>query len=218
MRRRTFSALLATLFLIPVFQAPGARAAFPRDDVVGGGAVQIAEADWMVKDDGELWWYFAAGVRYAEPPNVDSFAVVGRARCTKIKRRNITIIACSGRARERPVSLEDFWVEPDLSSGRLRLERNDGDVSEIDWEATEPIEPFVYAEATAHGGFAVGGAYRWAPASGTVMGKELVGRGGFRDFGVLAEYAGGGFFVPGRSFRFRPDGTVVARARFEVPR
>lgn len=217
MRRRTFSALMGILLLIPLVQAPVARAAFPRDDVVGGGAVQIAEADWMVNDRGELWWYFAAGIRYVSPPEVESYAAVGRGRCTKIKRRNMTIIACSASGRARPVTLDDFWIEPDMSSARLRVERAK-DVSEVMWEAKERIEPFVYAEVTAHGGFAAGGAYRWAPASGTVLGKELKGRGGFRDFGIVAKYAGAGFFVPGRSLSIRPDGTFVARARFELPR
>lgn len=220
MRRRTLSAFVAVLFLLPVTSVPLATAAAaPAPDLVlGAGAVQIAEADWLIKEGRELWWYFGVGIRYAEPPYVEAFAAVGRARCTKIKRRNMHIIMCRGTARERPVDLDEFWVEPDLSSGHLRLEWNEKNVSEITWEAQENLEPFVYAEATAHGGFAAGGAYRWAPASGTVMGKKVVGRGGFRDFGVLAEYAGGGFFVPGRAFHLRPDGTVVARARFEVPR
>lgn len=173
--KRLASVLGALIILAAAIVPAGATAGdgLPSADA---GSQQIAFANWLVHEDGELFLYFAAGTNTI-PNEMDySFGMIGRAPCRHVERNGRKMLRCSGSARRHALLPGEFVVDPALNSATLTMEARD-EVHSISWEGKGALaEPYWHQ----HSGPGVNAmamimAWRRSKASGSVFGRSLSG-------------------------------------------
>lgn len=214
---RTLSALLATLLALSTLFAARAVAE-PAGPGVYSSAYQSAMGVWLRKEDGDTFMYFAGAAHATNlvKQKTRTLAFADRSKCAVAKTKNMTSIACAGRARARKIAPDRFEFDPLMESARL-----DHRDARLQWRAEDP--PFPDAAPFAHPSFgaaAFASVDRMAPASGTVLGRKMTG-GRWTDFGFLTQgaYALLLFDAPGGRYWIDPEtNRVHYRFRFEIAR
>jgi hypothetical protein len=203
-------ALLATGALV----APSPASAAP-NVVIMGGAGQDALAVW-IKPTGpkSAVMYVAEAFRDAGSDGLYSEALVARGTCSVRKGGRSTVIWCSASARPRPLSLEEFSVDPLLSSARLRF-RAGRYTQSVSWKgARSGPEASGGFAAGEDGAMAGGGAYRFARATGILFGKSFTPKTRGLSFAFLSEGGTvGAFTLGGFSRSIGPDGLTRLAVR-----
>lgn len=212
MRRLLLPALMVAV-LAPLTPAAGQVLTYAQ-------ASQAAWADWVRLHGKTGTFYFALATRGADTfMGPHSVAYIGRGTCEVGGGKRFRVVACSGSARGRDVSLEEFRMDPLLASAHLRVGKGKR-AHVVKWAGRgRAPEPGVgvgfglgYADASA-------GLYRWAPAKGRLFGKRLK-PGGPWHFGLLEQGTwSAAFLAPGMGeVRLLPDGTLEVTRRYRIPR
>ena len=135
---------------------------------------QSAEAQWAVKQGGQLWVYFARGFRGVHLfYGTKTFASVGRVRCRSVNAHG-EVKGCNPSGSSIEIPPHDFMINPIQGTARLTLSHK-GSIHEIEWsEAAGEAEVIHDVQHTPEGRVILeGGVDRRTLAEGQVLGKTL---------------------------------------------
>jgi hypothetical protein len=203
--RRLGAVVMAAVLLWPVAAVaePGAFA----------GVDQMAEADWL--DLEAKRFYFALGTRSLTPDGLLTVGYVGRGRCEVQKTKSFTMVSCFGRGEGRELSMEEFQIDPALSSAEMTFE-SDGYKHHVTWTGEEVPVAGTQGSASSFGLQAGAGVARFAPASGTLYGQKV--KASRDSFGVLSESGFAVAYNDGRRVTMLDDGSVRVSVSYKIPR
>ena len=179
--RRFLGVLMAAVVAMSI--VPPARAALPG---AGGGAEQAATAMWhrMHGDTGVL--YAADGLRIVGEGVPITLGGVAKGKCTRTRAKRWVLIFCSASGVMKEIGTEQLQIDPLLRTASMTLDQG-GQTHTVDWAARGVPSHGQWAGAGGWGAEIGAGRGVWAPAQGTVFGRE-VAKG--CEFCVLSEGAG----------------------------
>ena len=184
MRRTLVSAAVAAVIM--------ALSATPAWAPSAGAVVdQLAYASWIQMHGKTGDFYGVIGLRFLEATGPEGFVAAFKGKCRKSRHEDITIISCTGHGLGKRATLENFQMDPLLSSARVVVKTN-GQKHVADWKG-KGAAPAIYGGAGVNPGGAGAGvaAYRNAKATGRVFGRKLTSKS-WLDFAVLDEVAAAG--------------------------
>ncbi|MDQ3986150.1 MAG: hypothetical protein M3280_06585 [Actinomycetota bacterium] len=157
------------------------------------GAVvdQLAFASWVQMHGKTGDFYGVIGWRWFEGTGPEGLVAAFKGKCHKSTHGDMTVISCTGHGRGKRATLENFQMDPALSSARVVVKTN-GQKHVADWKG-KGLTPTIYEAAGVNPGGAGAGvqAYRNARAKGRVFGRKLNSRT-WLDFAVLNEVVAAG--------------------------
>lgn len=165
--------LVAALFVSAI--PAGATSGTPGYGLYGS---QMAFASWLVREDGQAWLYFAAGMNQA-PSDGPFMGFVGRAPCREVVHHGRSGLRCSGGARGRGLMPGDFFFDPLLDSATLTMDAK-GKTHTISWEGRgKEAEPYFHQHSGPQiGAMAMLMMWRRSATTGRMFGQEMPpGRG-----------------------------------------
>ena len=173
----------------------------------GGGAAQIAYADWVRMTSRNEGVFFDAYVERGVGLNGPyALAFVARGHCVRTGDRDIEIIFCSGVAHARRVSDREFQMDPLLRTAALRVKDHQW-VHRVRWKGKGDPDAWYQTGAFAGAWGGASGAWvgvdRWAPAHGRLYGRSLRPKG--FHFALL-EGSAGAFALAAAGVRMWHDG------------
>ena len=169
----------------------------------GVGAGQEAFASWITLRGDSGDFYGAIAERFVDPEGgLVTGAGVFKGKCRVDRHRNLTMISCTGYGQGKEIPVQDFQMDPLMSSASMRL-RIGGSLHSVRWTG-RGTAPVVYQGTGTNGSYVETGAGmgRSAAASGKVYNKRMRTRG-WLDWAELAQGAGaaGWYDLGGRSYK-----------------
>ena len=213
MRRALFGAVFVICSLL-IGQIPAV--AEPAAPGVVGSVFQNALGSWLIKEDGDVYMYFAGAARFATETtqSFKTVAFVDKSKCAVAKTKNLKVIACSGSARAKKIEDSKFQFDPTMSETSV-----DFDGNHVRWVGQDLPQPSAFPIADpAFGALAFGSVDRWAIPSGRVLGQRFTGKK-WSDFGYLSQgiFAGVLINTPTVDVTMDDNGRIHYRFRVEVP-
>ncbi len=166
--------VLALAFLLSSLSSPGAGA----QPGAAAGFAQEAFATWMVKTTptGGVAYFVDVQRSSPTPDGITTLAFIGKMHCVVQRSRNFVVTMCSGAAKGVPLDLDDFQLDPLLSSGAVEV-KHKGSTHQVTWTGQGALPEIGQGAVVGEGGAGAGaGMGRSAVASGKVFGNKVGGR------------------------------------------
>lgn len=156
----------------------------------GAGGGRFAFAVWLREEADRLFLYVAYAEQSVGTAGPISEGGVGRLACREQTFRGHPYYVCGGRMHTRPIGPSEFEMDPLLDSARLTVKAG-GATNTIRWKGLgDAPSPFAHASAWSPCcGHAGADGYRWARATGRVLGTRLGAR---RSGAAMDQGAGAG--------------------------
>ncbi len=210
--RKLLLSLPALLIAAGLFTPAGAQGAYAT-------GMQLAYADWIDMEGKTGTFAVAVGWRVLDSEQgFLSRGAVAQGTCTKDTFENGWSISCMGRGKGREVGLEEYEVDPLLSSARLGF-RVAGFQHAASWRGRgRSPQGFAGVQTGNTAVMADAGFYRGAKTRGRVFGHSYVSQG-WLDWGFMLQGGAAAAELGERGIEvdWRPDGTVVVTRTISSP-